>query len=194
MEARGSRRGRPPLPADKGKRSSFNTRIGSDLKTQLQLAGARAGRSLSEEIEHRLALSLEHQKALDEAFELAYGARAGLVRFLGLAIRDGGGSRALIEALRRVDVPDMTTRPEALAHRLIWGAGYDGRRDPEQAERAAKIREQLGPDMGARVIAAYYKLRADIEEGRVGREEADPAIQEMWAQAIKRATSQETEQ
>src|SRR5947207_263931 len=124
MEARGSRRGRPPLPAGEGKRASFNTRISPQLKMQLQLAAAEAGRSLSEEIEYRLALSLERQNVLDEVFELVFGGRPGLARFLGMAIRYGAGSRALIEILQRLDMPDATAEPEALAHRLIWDAGY----------------------------------------------------------------------
>jgi hypothetical protein len=179
------------LPVSKGKRASFNTRISADLKTQLQQSAANAGRSLSEEIEHRLALSLERQKMLDEAFELAYGARAGLIRFLGLVIRDGGGSGALIEVLRRINLPDMTSRPEALARRLIEEAGYNRQRDPEMAERAAKLREWLGPDIGPVLIEAYQNLRADIEDGRIEPEQPDPESQELWARALKRAAARQ---
>jgi hypothetical protein len=51
------RRGRPPLPPGEAKRSSFNTRLRPDLKTQLEQAAADEGRSLSEEIEFRLERS-----------------------------------------------------------------------------------------------------------------------------------------
>ena len=47
-------RGRPPLKPGRGKRSSFNTRITSQLKERLERDAKSAGRSLSEQIERRL--------------------------------------------------------------------------------------------------------------------------------------------
>lgn len=52
------RRGRPPLPPGKGKRASFTTRITPRLKETLEGSAKANGRSLSEEIEHRLELSI----------------------------------------------------------------------------------------------------------------------------------------
>ena len=51
-------RGRPPLEPGRAKRSSFNTRIRSQLKEHLEREAKSAGRSLSEEIEHRLERSM----------------------------------------------------------------------------------------------------------------------------------------
>jgi len=54
-------RGRPPLPAGAAKRASFNTRLRQSIKERLEGEAAKAGRSLSEEIERRLEASLEHE-------------------------------------------------------------------------------------------------------------------------------------
>ncbi len=53
------RRGRPPLPPGKGKRASFTTRMTPRLKETLEGSAKANGRSLSEEIEHRLQLSIK---------------------------------------------------------------------------------------------------------------------------------------
>jgi hypothetical protein len=49
-----ARRGRPPLHAGQSKRASFNTRLTPALKDWLEKRASESGRSLSEEIEHRL--------------------------------------------------------------------------------------------------------------------------------------------
>jgi hypothetical protein len=51
-----ARRGRPPIRGD-AKRASFNTRIRTELKAQLEQRATMAGHSLSEEIELRLEAS-----------------------------------------------------------------------------------------------------------------------------------------
>ena len=55
-------RGRPPLEPGRAKRSSFNTRIRSQLKEHLEREAKSAGRSLSEEIEHRLEWSFRDEE------------------------------------------------------------------------------------------------------------------------------------
>lgn len=52
------RRGRPPLPAGQAKTAAFNTRLRPQLHRELTQAAERSGRSLSEEIEWRLNLSV----------------------------------------------------------------------------------------------------------------------------------------
>jgi hypothetical protein len=194
MEA-ARRRGPKPKGPYEDKRRTLTTRITDHTRARLEQEAARSGRSLAQEIELRIELSLESQGALDQAFDLAYGSRAGLIRFLGLVIRHGGGSRALIEILRRLDLPDVTGEPEALAHRLIWDAGYDGQRDNTMAALAADTRKQLGPEMSALLIEAYHRLRAEIEAGPP-REfpQADPQIQALWDRAIQRAQHRQKEE
>lgn len=64
----GLRRGRPPLPKGLGKRASFNTRLRDEVKVRLEQAAVVAGRSLSEEIEHRLERSLSDEDMRFQAF------------------------------------------------------------------------------------------------------------------------------
>ena len=58
QRAKSVRRGRPPLTPGEPKRASFNTRLRTDLKKRLEAEAANVGRSLSEEIEFRLELSV----------------------------------------------------------------------------------------------------------------------------------------
>jgi hypothetical protein len=57
-------KGRPPLKAGEAKRASFNTRLRTALREQLQEFARAAGRSLSEEIEFRLERSCEEDLIL----------------------------------------------------------------------------------------------------------------------------------
>ena len=63
VKSPGARRGRPPLKLGLGspKRSSFNTRLHTEIKQQLETEAQIAGRSLSEEIEFRLGRSLQQE-------------------------------------------------------------------------------------------------------------------------------------
>lgn len=61
-------RGRPPLTPDAGKRSSFTTRIRTELRELLEEQAGGAGRSLSEEIEFRLETSVRDQDVLTHVF------------------------------------------------------------------------------------------------------------------------------
>ncbi len=62
-------RGRPPLKPGRGKRSSFNTRITSQLKERLERDAKSAGRSLSEQIERRLEEAYLRDEADDRVRE-----------------------------------------------------------------------------------------------------------------------------
>ena len=61
------KRGRPPLKGQP-KRSSFNTRIRTELKERLESAAGDAGRSISEEIEFRLERSFREDDARVQEF------------------------------------------------------------------------------------------------------------------------------
>jgi hypothetical protein len=67
--AKKRKRGRPPLPPGKAKRSYFNTRLTGDLKVRLEEAAKKGGHSLSEEIERRLEKSVQ-EEALAPLLEL----------------------------------------------------------------------------------------------------------------------------
>jgi Arc-like DNA binding domain len=86
-EQKTQRLGRPPLHDGASKRAQFNTRLRQEVKKRLEQAAASAGRSLSEEIEHRLEQSLRDE-------EVAGGGRLhSLFRLLG-------GTAGLIEEHR----------------------------------------------------------------------------------------------
>jgi hypothetical protein len=61
VKSPGARRGRPALKLGSPKRSSFNTRLRTEIKQQLETEAQIAGRSLSEEIEFRLGRSLQQE-------------------------------------------------------------------------------------------------------------------------------------
>jgi len=93
MKTEGSQRGRPPLTHGEAKRASFNTRLRSILKEQLETAARESGRSLSEEIELRLENSFRGE-LLEEIFGPAL---AAILEMVGRGMRDTGqvaGSRA----------------------------------------------------------------------------------------------------
>lgn len=61
MEQPKRRRGRPPKPEHEKRRRNLTFRVRAHLRYRLELAAARDGRSLSEEIEHRLERSLNEE-------------------------------------------------------------------------------------------------------------------------------------
>ena len=82
------KRGRPTLPDEKAKRAVFNTRLRAELKTALEAAAKRQGRSLSEEVEFRLERGLDRERNLAEALELGFGRQvAGLMLAIGYTIK-----------------------------------------------------------------------------------------------------------
>ena len=65
MESKpGRRRGRPPRTEGEPKRAAFHTRLRAGLKERLEESAAKAGRSLSEEIEFRLERSFSEDRSL----------------------------------------------------------------------------------------------------------------------------------
>lgn len=83
------------------KRASFNTRLRPSLKRSLEEAASQEGRSLSEEIEFRLELSLDAEGHLFEALRLAFGRQvASLMLAIGLLVEEAlPGGRAAPRAL-----------------------------------------------------------------------------------------------
>jgi hypothetical protein len=64
MEKPAQRRGRPPQPESERRRSNLTFRVRAHLRHLLQLRADHSGRSLSEEIEHRLERSLSEEVLL----------------------------------------------------------------------------------------------------------------------------------
>jgi predicted HicB family RNase H-like nuclease len=60
MGAQGTKRGRKPLPEGEGKRAPLSMRTTQSLRVKLELAAAQSGRSLAQEVEHRLEQSFIH--------------------------------------------------------------------------------------------------------------------------------------
>ncbi len=83
VKSPGARRGRPALKLGSPKRSSFNTRLRTEIKQQLETEARIAGRSLSEEIEFRLERSLQ-QEADSGGRELhgLLGLQVGVAEFI----------------------------------------------------------------------------------------------------------------
>ncbi len=61
VKSPGAQRGRPALKLGSPKRSSFNTRLRTEIKQRLETEARTAGRSLSEEIEFRLERSFQQE-------------------------------------------------------------------------------------------------------------------------------------
>lgn len=90
-------RGRPPLEPGQAKRGAFNTRLRDAVKERLENKARAAGRSLSEEIEHRLERSLAVEDDARDALDMAYGRRlAGLLMLVGRVMGQVGTVRRLL--------------------------------------------------------------------------------------------------
>ena len=95
MTAKAKKRGRPRMKPGQAKRASFNTRLRAPLKEHLAKEAAIAGRSLSEEIEHRLERSLDVMAHIEDAFGSEENYR--LARMFGaVAARQDATEKTLI--------------------------------------------------------------------------------------------------
>lgn len=56
--------GRPPKPAEEGKRQSLTFRLSADMRTEIERAAMQKGRSLAQEVESRLERTFEIEKVL----------------------------------------------------------------------------------------------------------------------------------
>jgi hypothetical protein len=80
--------GRPPLAPGEGKKYPLAIRSTRELKAALVKASQTSGRSMAQEIEHRLEQSLYDQRHLGDALELGFGRQAaGLMLLIGCVIK-----------------------------------------------------------------------------------------------------------
>jgi hypothetical protein len=88
MQHTGKPTGRPPLAPGEGKKYPLSIRSTRELKAALVKASQASGRSMAQEIEHRLEQSLDDQRHLADALELSFGRQAaGLMLLLGCVMK-----------------------------------------------------------------------------------------------------------
>src|SRR4051812_18246025 len=90
------RPGRPSKPEGEAKRSFFQTRIREGVRQRIEAAAAEKGRSLSEEIERRLEMSLDPVLPEEDR---------QLMIALGATYRAGGLSALIRLAVTTLDNP-----------------------------------------------------------------------------------------
>lgn len=191
------RRGRPPAGGKTARGDYVGFRSPRELKKQLELVAASAGRSLSTETQFRLVQSLRAEAALDEALHLAFGEGAQLLLLIGRALRaapplaglsiDSPGwlghataydmaARAIavvVEALRPPGevMPTVPDQIEGLTRALLLGLADPTPNTPLSAF-ASRSREALGPVIAERLVAwrQEYLARAKRED-QAGLEE-----------------------
>jgi len=82
------RRGRPPIPEEARRSKNLTFRVRATLQENLARAAHASGRSVSEEIEHRLERSFLGERHLIQALEMTYGSTlAGLLLTFGDVVR-----------------------------------------------------------------------------------------------------------
>jgi hypothetical protein len=94
------RRGRPPLPAGKGKRHALGIRTTKELSELLHQAAEASGRSVAQEVEIRLERSFDHDRVV-EILVLQNGQLADVLVALAMnrAKAAGPASEAEIQAI-----------------------------------------------------------------------------------------------
>jgi hypothetical protein len=78
-------RGRPRLPDIEAKRGAIGLRVTSELRSTLEKAAAKSGRSMSQEAEFRLEQSFHSEQQLGDAMRVAFGGKRAAAVFLSLA-------------------------------------------------------------------------------------------------------------
>ena len=80
--------GRPRLAPGEGKKYPLSIRTTRELKAALVKASQASGRSMAQEMEHRLEQSLDDERHLADALELGFGRQAaGLMLLIGCVIK-----------------------------------------------------------------------------------------------------------
>lgn len=88
-----SRRGPRPRGPFEDKRRTLTTRITDETRAHLETAAATSGRSLAQEIELRLDRSLQGERTLVEALEVAFGRQTAAVMLAcGFALREAAST------------------------------------------------------------------------------------------------------
>ena len=167
-------RGRPRLPPDQGKRASFTTRIRAELRGRLDREASRVGRSLSEEIEFRLELSVRDQDVLSVDYGGPHNVR--LMRVIASAIaaiearkgarwtEDPQVLQDVHAAIREVSDAFLLVASESTPD-LSWSYGE---RDLRWTALAALVvAEEISPgsDADARAAAAREVLERLLKRG-----------------------------
>jgi hypothetical protein len=128
----------------------MSMRLAPKLREDLVAETVISGRSLTEEIELRLARSFHNQAALQEALENAYGAQgAALLMLLGRIIRSApGGYKLSVEAdwLSDINAFDRAATGIVFALEALRPLG-----DPLPAERS------LSQNMAARLLTMFVE-------------------------------------
>src|SRR5215475_8042106 len=103
-----SRRGRPSAPDAIRRRRMIGLRIREETRAILERDAARSGRSLSQEVEHRIEQTYERRELLREVLEARFGSHiAGYVLLFGLAMRD---TATYVSGARTFDQDDQVQR------------------------------------------------------------------------------------
>jgi hypothetical protein len=173
QESAAKRAGRPALPAGEGKRHALGIRTTAGLKAQIEAAAHTSGRSLAQEIEHRL-----EQSFADDLRESLLGRQgAAFLRLIDRSLRHAPAVRGLsatddwlddpdaydmairelgivMEALRPAGqpLPETAGYAETQARRTLLALGDESEREP-WSRWAAAMRADLGPAMAERAIA-----------------------------------------
>ena len=138
VKSPGARRGRPALKLGSPKRSSFNTRLRTEIKQQLEIEAQIAGRSLSEEIEFRLERSLQQEadfggRQLHGLLRLLVGAAEIIQARTGKSASDDWNTGLAVGRAWRRLIHDWLPRPPA-----EWIAKMDMPAAPEPPEEPAR--------------------------------------------------------
>ena len=153
-------RGRPPKTPGEPKRSSFNTRIRSKLKSQLEHAAVKAGRSMSEEIEYRLEQSFVQETAARDAIGPSHV--YPLMKMLGSTvtlIEEGTGKKWRDDRFTHVLVMKTIDRIlDALGPQHSHAPGYEELLEKAEAVGEALTAAVLGPNAKCSPMAALALL------------------------------------
>lgn len=165
------RRGRPPIAEEDRKTGNLTFRTRGGLRTQLEEAAQQSGRSVSEEIEHRLQLSFDRRSV---AMHMYGEKNTGLMEALNYILNsarwlpgsaDNPACLAAITTLLAYAGTDYKDLIEKNADPSIWlflsqlgiarACGLD-------VDATVKEAERLVPEMAARV--AEYRASGDAAQ------------------------------
>lgn len=165
------RRGRPPIAQEDRKAGNLTFRTRANLREQLEEAAQQSGRSVSEEIEHRLQTSFDRNavamqvygshgtdliKALGQIFMLSRGMGSATNPYVCLA------ALTTIMTYAKKDIHHLI---EASVDPSVWlylsraGIMQACDMDEEAAEEAAQL---FIPEMGTRM--AEYRIGAEMAQ------------------------------
>ena len=183
MPKRAQSRGSHPVSdmPDGGKRHPLNMRTTHAVREKLERAATDSGRSLAQEVEHRLEKSFEREGLLPEVLELAYGRQlAGLLMALGWAMRDAGRmagfhKHATLEASEQwTDDPYAYDQAMKAVGAILVAARPEG--DPTPPERKHPALAALARYGGQMIGGSIAEMLADkrYEATATEGEQAEP--------------------